>query len=84
MVLSSELEPTLITVLSSSLRHMHTAAAKSLAELLQEQPQSDRHVVDQLLKEYGMLYKVGVVGAGSLLLPLHLSSLNVAGHFSHL
>lgn len=62
MALSSELEPTLITVSSSSLTHTHTPAAKSLAKLVQEQPQSDRHAVDQLLKEYGMLYKVGMGG----------------------
>lgn len=65
MSLSSELQPTLITVLSSPLCHAHTPAAKSLAELLQEDPRTDRRAVDQLLKQYGLLYKVGVVGQGT-------------------
>ena len=64
MSLSSELQPTLITVLSSPLCHTHTPAAKSLAELVQKDPRTDRHAVDQLLKQYGLLYKVGMVGQG--------------------
>lgn len=62
MSLSSVLQPALVTVVSSPLIHTHTPAAKSLAELVQEDPRTDRHVVDQLLKQYELLYKVGVAG----------------------
>lgn len=62
MSLSSVLQPALITAVSSPLIHTHTPAAKSLAELVQEDPRTDRHMVDQLLKQYELLYKVGVAG----------------------
>lgn len=87
MSLSSVLQPALVTVASSPLIHTHTPAAKSLAELVQEEPRTDRHVVDQLLKQYELLYKVGVAGEGrGMVTPpsgaLQLTSPYTAGYFS--
>lgn len=66
MSLSSELQPALVTVVSSPLTHTHTPAAKSLAELVQTDPRTDRQAVEQLLKQYRLLYKVGVAEEGLL------------------
>jgi HEAT repeat protein len=57
MTLSSDLGHTLITVLSGSLTHIHTAAAKSLALFVKAHPQLEQDVIETLLKEYNELYQ---------------------------